>query len=712
MGYGNLAQARDLRHIVRLDDLRDQPGVEPQVHAAVFTTHDLHLNFVLTELLPGLLVDPSAVPRGMGPGNRTARGPLLDLPPVAIVHAPEASVSCEVQWRPPAVDLCVHVGKRRQHSKVTAILFTAGEGRWIRLVASSANLTRRAFAANLEIAAFEDYEVGPGTPMYPSLFELRKLLEAIAAGSDLGKSRAYKTILAELPERKGKRNSERYHFVHSADRLAYRKAVADWLASPPENASGYQRALVVSPVYSAIGESLHRYFRDKLEFRRDDDCPIDVIVDGRQRPDENAPHTTPPEWLRKYSSKDSKVYRPAVVVRTRDDGKLRGSNDAGRPLHAKMLALAYGRARARIPPYIWRMLVGSSNFTESGFGLVEDASLEAGFLVEYEEDEPNRLLGPQPARNALCVGCEIDYGEQRAEPDLAQTLEETAQAKSALRCLAEGACVIDRLENGGFQIRVDLSKARRSPDQLFLGKNTAFSKQGRSKYELPTLTLVPYFLLLRFGNSSFQWPLPVAGPIEEALMGEAGMRHRRDRLLEYWLRQPGQAVEPDEQDFEDDVKLQTDHRDDEAGARMLGSWQLNRLILGVRRRLAESLRGVQPRLPAAEQLMATVRTRELVALATDQPVADRLYFGTLLRATLLGYWAGEQKKEQRRVVEWADAKENKEILSRWRRDEPTWKSFEQALNAAKRDVERAVLAHIDEAARVFYVSVRDGEVAE
>lgn len=705
MGYGNLAKARDLRPIVRLDDLREQSSVDPQVHAAVFTTHDLNLNFVLTELLPGLLVDPSAVPPGMGPGNRTARGPLLDLPPVAIVHAPEASVSCEVQWRPPAVDLCVHVGKRRQHSKVTAILFTADGKRWIRLIASSANLTRRAFVTNLEVAAFENYEVGPRMPLYPSLFELRRLLEAIAAGSDLGKSRACAAILDELPERKGKRTSETIHFVHSADRITYGKTVADWVASRPENGGEYQRALIASPFYSAKGESLHRYFRDDIEFRNDDDRPIDVIVDGRQRTDENAPYTTPPTWLGEYSSTESKAYRPAVVVRTRDDGELRGSNDAGRPLHAKMLALAYERARARIPRYVWRMLVGSSNFTESGFGLVEDASLEAGFLVEYEEDEPNQLLGLQPSWNALCVGCKIKYDEERAEPDPPQTIEETAHGKSALRCLAEGGCTIDRLENGDFQIRVDLSEAQRFPDVVSLGKNTPFAEQGRAKYELRTRTLVPYSLLLRFGDSSFQWPLPVMGLIEEVFMGEAGLRHRRDRLLEYWLRRPWQ--EPDDGPIEDDPRLEKDGRDDEVATRTLGSWQLNRLLLGVRRRLTESLRGAQPRLPAAEQLMATVRTRELVALATDQPVPDRLYFGTLLRATLLGYWAGEQKK----AVEWADAKNNEEILSRWRR-ETAWQSFEEALDTAQRKVDREVLDEIDRAAESLYGSVRDREVAK
>lgn len=712
MGYGNLAQARDLRQIVRLDDLREPPGAKLLVEAAVFLTHDLNLGFVLTELLPGLLQDPTTVPPGMGPGNRAARGPLLDLPPITIVHAPEASVNCEVQWRPPAVKIFPYLGQRRQHCKVTAILYRLEGRRWIRLIASSANLTRRAFATNLEVAAFEDYDVERGTPMYPSLFELRKLLKEIAAGPDVAKvaeSQAWIEVLAKLPERKGKLTSERFHFVHSTRRVAYAKSIADWLDSRPEKAGEYQRSLIVSPFFSAKGESLHRYFRDQLRYREVADLPIDVIVDGRQRVEQDAPNMTPPDWLQKYRSKESRTYRPALLTRTRNDDQL-STGIAGRPLHAKMFAVAYERARARIPRYIWRILVGSSNFTDSGFGRVKGANLEAGFLVEYEENEPNQLLGPQSKKNALCIECEIPDEGSRVEADSEQTLQETARRKSALRCLAKKPCVIEGLY-GRFRLRVDLAEAERLPDTISLGRSLKFEKSGKAKFELETQTLVPYFLLLRFGKSSFQWPLPVDGLVQDALMREGAQRQRRDRVLEYWLRQSEQSLEPDEDELAEDGEAQPNSRSDDETSDILGSWKLNRLLLGVRRRLVESLLDVHPRLPAAEQLMASVWTRELVALATDQPDIDRLYFGRLLRATLLGYWAGEQRQQMRRIFEWRDAKKNATVFSAWRR-ETTWKEFESSLITAAKKVDRRVLNRIDEAAKTFFESVRDKEVVK
>jgi hypothetical protein len=87
-----------------------------------------------------------------------------------------------------------------------------------------------------------------------------------------------------------------------------------------------------------------------------------------------------------------------------------------------------------------------------------------------------------------------------------------------------------------------------------------------------------------------------------------------------------QSKAKDEEELGGDGEAPSDGRSDDEAPDLLGSWKLNRLLAGVRRRLAESLRGVHPRLTAAEQLMASVRTRELVALATDQPDIDRVYF--------------------------------------------------------------------------------------
>lgn len=713
MGWGNLRRARDLRAVMRLDDQREH-GAHVQVHAAVLTTHDLALPFALTEIVPGFLPDPTAVPSGVGPGNRSARGPLLDLPPVAIVYAPEASVACDVPWRPPAVDLCPYFGARRQHTKVAAILYSRDEERMLRLLASSANLTRRAFATNLEVAAFEDYALGGRRASYPSLFELRLLLVALAEHSPLEEARAYDALLDELPERAGRASRQQLHFVHSVERTEYAPRIAEWLTTHGENCGEYERAVIVSPFFSAQGERLHQFFRDDLEFGAVRNLPIEVVVDGRPRSADatatGSPYTTPPAWLWNYCGDGSTDYRPAVIAMSRED-EPRGTREVGRPLHAKVLALGYERARARNPRHVWRMLIGSSNFTLSGYGLTSPGTIEAGFFVEHEELEAGDFFGEQERPlDSLCVEHDLEPDPDREEIDFEEELEEAAVGKSVLACLAEeGAVQIDRLVPRGFQVTVDLSDAEALPDAIFLGHEAELTEDEDGVYSLQADSLAPYYLLIRCGDATFQWPLQVDAIVEEVLTADAGLHRRRDRLLEYWLRQAGQPHEPDEEDFEDDPGLRVAASGSQADD-SLGSWALNRLLLGVRRRLAESVGGVGVRLPAPEQLLATVRARELIVLATglsDSSEADALYFGTLVRACLLGYWAGTSSRR----TSWADAKREADVLGVWEREQ-SWKNFEAALRTARKTLGLRATSRIDAAAEALYDSVRRGELSE
>ena len=710
--WGRVERARDLRTIVRLDDIREQTGEAPYVEAAVLTTHDLNLLFVLAELLPGYLLEPDEVPAGLGPGHRSYRGAMLDLPQCALVFAPEAAIACDTPWRPPSLHVCPYRGHRRQHAKVTAILYRVEGARSVRLIASSANLTRRGFAANLEVAAFEDYPITGRK--WPSLHALRELLGSLAQGSTLGESRAYQSLMEVLPEQRGHRTGQAAHFVHSGEPDEYGKDVARWLNNRPTQAGEYDHTVLISPFFSARGDRLKRYFIKNLDYANCQDERLDLVLDGRTVDVErvrrgDAPFTTPPAWLEAFRGAGSATYQPAFLKPSRGDESYRGTGVPGRALHAKLLGVGYKRKRAKIPRLVWRILAGSSNFTEAGFGLLgEQSNIEAGFLLEHAEQEPGDLLGAQDAKTGLCVAHTFTAaGDDRAGPDLAVANAATARGKKFLAVLDDGALAIVSNSDGTFSITISLPAGVEAPDVLRLGKDKPFERLEAGRYQLTTDTLAPFYVAIQYGELSVQWPFPAShGVVEAALLRTAAARRRVDRLMDYWLRQAGSIVEPDEEELSSDPALNADVTAAEERD-IIGSWSLNRLLLGVRRRLAESVAGQRPRLPAADALISSVRTRELFTLSNGLDTADRAYFGTLLRALLCGYAASEESRKRAAKSDATDEPDSR----RWRAED-AWVTFTDAVDAARHMLPEAAVEALDVAADALFESIRTGAVVE
>lgn len=708
--WGRLGGARDLRCVVRLDDLRHNDHVQPHIEAVVLTTHDLNLKFVLTELLPGFLLEPNAVPPGLGPGHRTYRGPMLDLPACAIVFAPEASTSCDTPWRPPSLHVCPYRGPRRQHAKVTAVLYRTDAERYVRLIASSANLTRRGFAANLEVAAFEDYPITKRN--WPSLHALRLLLAMLAEDSSLGETSAYRALVNILPETRGQKTKQDLQFVQSAEPELYSEQIAEWLGRRPESAGKYARSVLVSPFFSARGDTLKKYFDKKLALGDCNDEPFDVVVDGRDadrdRPrNAGEPFTTPPAWLEAFRA-GSATYRPTFVATSRD-GTVRGTGGVGRALHAKLLGVGYHRAKAKLPRLVWRVLAGSSNFTEAGFGLLgANSNIEAGFLVEHEEKRPGDLFGEQALAEGLCKAHALAPTDpDRKGPDLAESISATSRGKRLLAALDADAVTITTDLDGKYHIAVALPDDVEPPEQLRLGKDHVFDAKGGGMFVLTVDTLMPFCLSAVFGGLVVQWPLPTSmAIIESVLLSTAAARRRTDRLLDYWLRQAGTVVEPDDEELSSDSELGVGSAAP-AEQESAGSWRLNRLLLGIRRRLAESINGTPPRLPHADALIGTVRARELFVMSSELDVADRAYFGSLVRAMFYGYAASELKS--RKTQEHVAASS---IILRWKAHQDAWIAFDDAVDDARRTLPEAALSALDVAADTFFESVLKGDVVQ
>lgn len=708
-GWGRLASARDLRDVLRLADQRGEDERDPlKVEAVMMTTHDLNLRFVLTELLPGFLEIPGDVPPGIGPGHRSYCAAMLDLCPTAIVYALEASTSCETPWRPPGLRLFAYRGDRRQHSKIAAILYERREdrARVLRLIATSANLTRRAYATNLEVAAYEDYVLGDRK--YPSLHELSQLLQHLAAGSKLGDSDAFRVLNRVLPTGKGKRTSQRMHFVQSSDPAHYKSAIGGWLSQYPNDAGAYERAVIVSPFFSASGDRLHTFFKRDLGF---DGCdgPIDVIVDGRDSAsrDKSGAFTTPPAWLEEYRGDGSATHRPALLSGKRGHDELRGTGCPGRSLHAKLLGVGYTRKGARKKRLVWRVLAGSSNFTESGLGLAgANSSIEAGFLLEHHEREANDLFGPQTSADAsLCV--EHSYAlasPDRVAPALDRQHGEVRAGKRVFRALDERALTIEPGHTKGYRLTITLEATLcEGIKKIVLGREQHFETESLGRYALETDSLAPYRLQFTIGETAFEWPIPVEEPeVYSALLSASSARTRNDRLLQYWLRHAGADVDPD--DDASDSALTVGGAIGDEHETPLGSWRLNRLLLGVRRRLAESVNGVPPRLPSHEGLLAAIRVRELLERVKSLPEADRLYAAILLRAMLLGHATAPLKP--RRLYQ--EALEGS-IIEAWRTEE-RWMQLETQLKQDWKLASTRARAALKSAAESLFRSVQTGEV--
>ncbi|KIG15333.1 hypothetical protein DB30_05665 [Enhygromyxa salina] len=580
------------------------------------------------------------------------------------------------------------------------------------MVASSANLTRRGFATNLEAAAYEDYDVrGPHTN-FPSLVELRELLTTIAADSNLERSRAYKAMLDVLPTRRSHKTQQDLHFVHTADPDQFQRKVGSWFQGKPDNARELVRRLVVSPFFSARGPKLRKFAERKLGWAREHLRPIDLILDGRQQGNEHdlqsgASFSTPPRWLHELRAEGSGSFRPAVITRTGTEHTPRGSGQHGRPLHAKIIGAAWRRKRAKIPRHIWRLLIGSSNFSEGGLGLAgAQSSLEAGFLIEYEEQVEHDIFGPRkPLAAALCVPCSVvEAPADRLGADLSKEFGLTALAKRWLKALDHAKVQVERAD-GRFVVSIQFDSAPDGPVSLRLADEVFALAGVAGNYQVTVDTLSPYFIAVELEQRSFAWPLPgdIAGVWSELLASAAG-RRRVDRLLEFWLAASSSREDPDDEDLDDGLTAAGTTPDSDTEA-PLGSWRLNRLMLGLRRRLAESVEGIPPRLPSAHALLGSVRVQELLQLAVEITAdADLLYFGTMVRAALLGYHAASVKGR----VKWAEL--SSPPVGVW--EDEAWQAFETRLAACRKSSAHPTLEALDDAASVIFESVREGDLVE
>ncbi len=709
--WGNLNAARDLRALVRLDDLRASNAGISRVDAIVMLTHDLNLRFVLTELLPGYLVDPSAVPAGLGPGHRSYRGPMLDLPDSVIVHAPEASVDCATPWRPPSLHLAAYRGQRRLHAKITAVLYELDDDeQWLRLIISSANLTRRAYATNLEVAAYHDYCIAERNT-YPSLVGLRGLLEYLAEGSTLGESRAYAAVVERLPQRSRAGLHDPLQLLHSVEPEGFGRGLADWLTSAPDSASSCERTLIVSPFFPVKGDKLRRYVSDQLRVAADE--TIDLVLDGRQSGAEvelagQEPFSSPPAWLAAMRGPDSVTVRPTLISRKRDDGSAKGTGAPGRPLHAKLLGTGWDWARARYPRLIWRLAVGSANFTEGGLGLLGSRSnIEAMARLELHEaqDEHDRLLAE---RDSVATALTVPFAlaqppSDRRGPNLDDEFERHVRAKQVLAALDRAKFEVRRSDQG-FVIRVELCEALGEGARLCLGHGGPEFTPDGGAWSLTTDSLQPLFISVEIAEHRYAWPIPASDrEVRAELLSQAAGRRRLDRLLDYWLASTTSLAEPDDEDLEIEGALPGAGPDSEDPS--VGSWRLNRLALGLRRRLAQAGQNGAPPLPKPKALLGSIRVIELFELAKTLPEPDLAYFGTLVRAALLGYGARDRRHKQRKS--WAQASTT--LAMDWEQEDG-WSELTLAWTRACKQLPRRVRDALDVAAEAVYVSVRDGEV--
>lgn len=710
-GFAQLAAAHDFREALRLGD----QDASREVRAVILTTHDCDLRFVLAELLPGYLQDPGAVPAGFGPAHRSYRQAMLDLPPTSIVYAPEASVSLDVPWRPPTLELVPYHEPRRQHAKVAAILFALPDGRLVlRLVAGSANLTRRAFSNNLEIAAFADYELGGR--QHPALFELRRLLEYIGAATRLRDTRAYQIILDELPQSRGRAEAGDAEFVHSVEPKTLSQAIARWVGEPPSGKHA-QETLIASPFFPAEGKRLHAYCRDSLRWPTEDRRRIALILDGRgisptgaqnaRSPDE--PWSTPPPWFDALRAPDSPTYVPALLAKKRgqqEDQPFRGTGQRGRSLHAKLIATWFAR-EADGKGGIVRLFVGSANFTEAGLGLLgERSNVEAGFLIEQESRHAAGLQRGH-VNESLCFEHAFDPPRERPvvdEPDLEAIFAATGRSKRVVAALErEGVCTIEE-RKAGYDIVVRLPNGLALDAEVWFGK-IQLARDAEGVLRCTTETLAPFHLRVVVDGITTYWPFPVTDEqVRLSLVAAAGAKRRVDRLLDFWLTSSTAPAELVDEDADGLAAVAAGAIDQ--AHEQIGSWRLNRLMLGVRRRLAETVARVGPsRLPSAANLLHSIRIRELLELVAGLPKPDALYLGMQVRAMLRGYRAAEIGRNRSSVA----ALDNDKVVLEWEATD-VWQAFAEHLEDAQEPFARDAQAILESSAEALFLSVRDGEV--
>lgn len=721
-GKGRVSVGGDLRRLLRLDDLEDR-GL---VHAAVFTTHDLNLGFVLTEILPGLLPDPAAIPEGDGPNTRRFRDAMTDLPPIAIVYAPEASTSLDVEWRPPTLDLIPYTGTRRLHAKVAAVLHDDGDKTCLRLVASSANLTRRAFTANLEVAGWFDGELAEGESGLPSHVELRRLLEHLATHSALGKARAFEHVVARLA-RRADQDEDDLRFVASVEPEAYRRQIAEYLCQS-RTRERRTAALIASPFWSAQGRELERFVRDDLQLppaKADSSVPLHVVLDPRglapqeaepqavvQREDE--PHLTPPHWLGRYRPEGSAVLVPNTLALSRTrEGEVAGRGTRGRPLHAKLIATSWVRGGN----IRWRHYVGSSNFTASGLGLVPHANLEAGMLL-FDDAEDNSLLG-EVSRSTDSMLLEVTdelpaTAANRTGVSHEHVLAASAPGKQVIAELLSPNAISCEEDPAGFKVTVR-APVELGIEQIAVGKHALENVEpGVWASLVPSLS--PYTLLFRVDGLSWRVPLPLSVPLVSRTLQRAGGQRLRDRVLSYWLAQSPVDSEAAEEESLGSAGSEGVGLQGGLGP-SLGSWELNRLLLGMRRKLVLAARGERIGVPSPEQLFDWARLWEVLSVIETCHPVDRTYFAIHLRAVLVGYRAAVLRRGQsiRRSIEYLLA--NDALIQRWRkstRPDGGW-SFGQLDSEASRPTVTlpvAARAELDASANRLFEGVRDEPYGE
>jgi len=662
----------------------EDPNEIRRIEAVLLTTHDLVLDLVLREFLPAYLPQAGALRRGSGPDQRIYRERMTDLPPVTLVYDIGASVTLETPWRPPSMDVIAWSTPRRQHSKIGVVLYEIldgpNRGRWLRLVVSSGNLTRRSFTANLEVLVCEVYRIDEP---HRNLTALAGFIETLAQQPAIAASKAVQHLRKELetlPPRS--RDEDGMAFIHSGDPDSFREAISRHLRDSPSPSLGVSDILLVSPFYPPTGERLRKYLLNDCRLAKHSEAEVAIAFDVRSAAAKGTDRdcvAVPPAWLLNLHERAAVTLTPALMSRRRggdaDEPKARSTGVPGRPLHAK--AIAVGHRRKGTERKIWKLMVGSANLTEHGLGLLGKASnLEAAMLVE---DHEGRSDGPLPLtelvdrRQAFLV----PIPTPTVPPGVVLSAAEMGAALSRRRIIEPltrpGAITVE-VESDHMRVTV---AADGLPDGIIIrwgrGEPELIRAGGVFSADLPAGPLRSWFLTIILDDEHFVIPIPINDAVAAALLAGCGSPRREDRILEFWL---GAGADTDDEREERDADAANSDTTAEPldQPSTLDSWRLNRLLLAIRRRLSEHTDLVPP----TALILDWPRFLDVINEVARLPPVPCGYTSSCLMALLLGARSAERLRtgDDRKWKSPADLREDP-VQRAWR-DRAEWRSWEKA----------------------------------
>ncbi len=285
------------------------------------------------------------------------------------------------------------------HAKVAVLHWTG----YLRVIVASANLTVDGYRKNQEVYGILDYYPQGDAPL-ACLSEvaefLRECLDTTGMDAATGSRKRVEDLLRDMesiPESWGVGDRARAKvtvgtlFTSPSRYSAFDQLRAHWLVRRPPTS-----AVVTSPFFDAPDNK--SWPAEKLWSVLAQRGPAQVVfnVEAEEVPGEHAVLLRAPESLRKAQPAGSRQL--ATVFRTLDP-------DRQRPLHAKTILLESDEAIS--------YMLGSSNFTNRGLGLVKNSNYEANLIygVRLDRDKltARKLQKAQFESNALVNGVEVRF---------------------------------------------------------------------------------------------------------------------------------------------------------------------------------------------------------------------------------------------------------------------------------------------------------------